>query len=87
MLIRSQNKRSREQFEEGQLKLEKDIWNTEKDRMIMQMENLKRKITDMKEMEESYLFDREKLHILFEKGIIDESGAPIPHINPTDMMM
>ena len=87
MLIRSQNKRSREQFEEGQFKLEKDIWNTEKDRMIMQMENLKRKITDMKEMEESYLIDREKLHILFEKGIIDESGAPIPHNNPTDMMM
>ena len=51
------------------------------------MENLKRKITDMKEMEESYLIDREKLHILFEKGIIDESGAPIPHNNPTDMMM
>ena len=51
------------------------------------MENLKRKITDMKEMEESYLIDREKLHILFEKGIIDESVAPIPHNNPTDMMM
>ena len=39
----------------------------------------------MKEMEGSYLIDRNKFYNLFEKGIIDESGAPIIQKDETDI--
>ena len=44
-------------------------------------------MTEMENMEEAYLIDRDKLHSLFEKGIIDESGAPIIQNISSDMMM
>ena len=43
-------------------------------------------MTEMENMEETYLIDRDKLHGLFEKGIIDESGAPIIQNISSDMM-
>ena len=44
---------------------------------MMQIENLKAKISDMEVLEQSYLEDRDKLSILFEKGIIDDKGCII----------
>ena len=66
-------------------RIDKEIWDQEREKMIMQIENLKEKISRMKEMEDSYLIDRDKLYNLFEKGIIDESGAPIIQKDETDM--
>ena len=86
MLIRNKGKRSREEFEETQHQLDKDLQNGKKEKTIMQMENLKVKVTEMEKMEEAYLIDRDKLHSLFEKGIIDESGAPIIQNISSDMM-
>ena len=45
--------------------------------MIQQIEIQKDKMKNMQQLEESYLIDREKLYSLFERGIIDESGAPV----------
>ena len=54
--------------------------------MIFQIEKLKQKVTDLENTEEAYLIDSEKLHNLFEKGIIDESGMPTTQNNMTDMV-
>ena len=85
ILIRANLKRSREEFEGGQRKLGEEIWCEEKERMTMQIERLKQKIDQMEQMEENYLLDREKLWILFEKGIIDESGIPIHSKEESEM--
>ena len=77
VLIKRYLKRSRDEFEESYNKLEKQVWNQEKEQMIMQIENLKQKIDHFEQMEEAYLVDREKLCTLFDKGIIDESGMSI----------
>ena len=86
MLIRNTKKRSKEEFEKGQLEIHKDMWNEEREKMIFQIEKLKQKVTDLENMEEAYLIDSEKLHNLFEKGIIDESGMPTTQNNMTDMV-
>ena len=86
MLIRNTKKRSREEFEKGQPGIHKDMWNEEREKMIFQFEKLKQKVTDLENMEEAYLIDSEKLHNLFEKGIIDESGMPTTQNNMTDMV-
>ena len=44
---------------------------------MMQIENLKAKISDIEVLKQSYLEDRDKLSILFEKGIIDYKGCII----------
>ena len=85
ILIRGNIKRSREDFEQVQKNIEKELWNEQKEIMEMQIENLKEKIGDFERMEEGYLLDRDKLYSLFEKGIIDESGAPIAHKEEADM--
>ena len=55
--------------------------------MIMQIENLKQKIDDMKVLKVSYLIDREKPFTLFDKGIINESGEPIQKIDKSEMRL
>ena len=85
VLIKRNLKRSRDEFEESYNKLEKQVWNQEKEQMIMQIENLKQKIDHFEQMEEAYLVDREKLCTLFDKGIIDESGMPIQNREESDM--
>ena len=53
----------------------------------MQMENLKGKFYDLENTEHTFMQDREKLHNLFEKGIIDESGESIIQNNQIDMII
>ena len=85
MLIRSIKKRSRDEFEAVQEKIEKEMWDAEREKMVMQIENLKDKVSRMGHMEQAYLSDRDKLYNLFDKGIIDESGVPIIHRDESDM--
>ena len=77
MLIRSIKKRSRDEFEAVQENIEKEMWKAEREKMIMQKENLKDKISRMEHMEQAYLIDRDKLYNLLDKGFIDESRVPI----------
>ena len=74
-LFRGNLKRSRNEFEDSQRKIENELWVRERDRMTMQIENLKAKISNMEILEQSYLEERDKLSTLFDKGIIDESGC------------
>ena len=45
--------------------------------MIMQIENLKAKISDMEVLEQAYLQDSQRLAELYDKGVIDESGVMV----------
>ena len=85
MLIRSIKKRSRDDFEAVQEKIEKEMWDAEREKMVMQIENQKDKVLRMEHMEQAYLSERDKLYNLFDKGIIDESEVPIIHRDKSDM--
>ena len=61
------------------------MWDAERVKMVMQIENLKDKVSKMEHMEQAYLIDKDKLYNLFDKGIIDESGVPIIHRDESDM--
>ena len=85
MLIRSIKKRSRDEFKAVQEKIEEEMWDAEREKMVMHIENLKDKISRMEHMEQAYLSDKDKLYNLFDKGIIDESRVPIIHSDESDM--
>ena len=66
VLIRGCKKRSRDEFEAMSERIVKEIWDQEREKMIMQIKNFKEKISTMKKkMEDSYLIDRDKLYNLF----------------------
>ena len=52
-------------------------WNADRTKMEENIEKLRQKISRLEEVEQFYLMDQEKLHNLFEKGIIDKEGRPI----------
>ena len=68
VLIRRNLKRSRDEFEEEQKCIEIEILQKEKDKLEMQMENLKAKIDYMKVSEETHLIDRENYTIYLKKS-------------------
>ena len=76
-LIKGSFKRSRDEFEDRQRDLQAEQWNHEKQRMIMQIENLKAKISDMEVLKQAYLQDSQRLAELYDKGAIDESGVMV----------
>ena len=61
VLIRKNLKRSREEFEEEQKNIYREIIINERDKLEMEVENLMSKIKEMKDLEELYLIDREAL--------------------------
>lgn len=64
---------------------EEKEWEDERANLEMEIETLRAKVNDLERMEMLYIKDEDRLHALYEAGIIDEDGRIKNHTECNDM--